>query len=532
MSRFPGLVGMLAAAAIAAVSLPAAAAPGLQVAGVPQFAGVLDLGPAPALLPVSLALTLDYRHDAELDRLIDAQSDPSSPLFGRFISNAQFNAYFAPSTDAYARTLALLRRAGFTILRTYDNYTLIDAVAPARTVDRYFATEIHVVRQAGSGLEYANARPAILPAELAATVDTVVGFDTIQKAHYYTQRAAPTAIMPTAIGGPLNGPNGGYGPLAIAEGFDFPVQHGFDGTGHAVANVAGDVLNSDISTFETYFGITRTGKLLRTTIQSPNDGANEEATLDVETMGSLDPGADVHLYILGDPVDQPGEDAYNKIVSDDSVDAVNSSFGVCENQDPTYGQAALKIIRQGEAKGISWSASTGDGGANECNGPQSLPAVLPLVLGVGGTTLTVNGSGKYVSESAWPDGGGGVSTTFALPSYQKGVHGLASKTHRNLPDIAFPADVQDAFYFDGSWGIIGGTSWASPTSVALQAEVNEMTNNRAGFSNPLIYGIFKASKYKAFHDITTGNNGFPAAKGYDNATGIGSIKGFVLGGLE
>ena len=61
----------------------------------------------------------------------------------------------------------------------------------------------------------------------------------------------------------LTGPDGGYGPFAVAQGFDYPVQHGFDGTGHAVAiAIDYDTLDSDLTNFAAYFGITRTGKTL------------------------------------------------------------------------------------------------------------------------------------------------------------------------------------------------------------------------------------------------------------------------------
>src|SRR4029077_4285317 len=104
----------------------------------------------------------------------------------------------------------------------------------------------------------------------------------------------------------------------------------------------------------------RTEKIPRKIIEGrgqwdPNDPAVVEATLDVETMGSLAPGADIFLYILENPVDQPGEDAYNAIVSDDKVDVVNSSFGVCETDDPAYAKAANQIAMQGAAKGITFS---------------------------------------------------------------------------------------------------------------------------------------------------------------------------------
>ena len=116
--------------------------------------------------------------------------------------------------------------------------------------------------------------------------------------------------------------------------------------------------------------------------------------------------------------------------------------------------------------------------------------------------------------------------------YQRGISGMASKTKRNLPDIAFVADVQDSYYYEGAWaGPIGGTSWASPISIALRAEINQIKGKRSGFVNPLIYSVFKKTKYQGFHDVTTGNNGFPATTGYDNATGIGSLDGFIYSGL-
>src|SRR5208282_5913666 len=50
-----------------------------------------------------------------------------------------------------------------------------------------------------------------------------------------------------------------------------------------------------------------------------------------------------------------------------------------------------------------------------------------------------------------------------------------------------------------------------------------------GFINPLIYPIGLGSSYDtAFHDITSGSNGYPAVTGYDLATGWGSPNGAGL----
>lgn len=512
-------------------------------ADVPARSDVRDLGAAPRSLPVSLALTLHYRHEEELSQLLEAQADPSSPYFGRFLSNQQFNAYFAPTAGDYARIGLALERAGFTIARTYDNRTVLDVVGPAAAADEYFRTGIHAVYQAGRGLRYANVRPAIMPTDLQRDVVAISGFDDLVKAHYDFVRGRPQQVSPDNVGGMLHGPDGGFGPVALATGFDFPVQHGFDGTGHAVANVAGTVKDSDISSFLSFFGETRTGKTHRKIIEGtgkwdPNDPAVIEATLDVETMGSLAPGADIYLYILENPVDQPGEDAYNAIVSDNKVEVVNSSFGVCETDDQPYAKAANQIAIQGAAKGITFSASSGDSGSFECNNTtgQNAPSVEPHFVSVGGTSFFVNSHAKYQSERTWPGTGGGVSPVIPIPSYQKGVPGLASTSNRNVPDIAFPADPATgfSFYFAGRFqGPIGGTSWSSPTYCALQVTINQEDGKRFGWVNKRIYKAFAANGYTVFHDITLGSNGgFNAHPGYDNTTGIGSIKGFKFAGVE
>jgi hypothetical protein len=193
------------------------------------------------------------------------------------------------------------------------------------------------------------------------------------------------------------------------------------------------------------------------------------------------------------------------IVTDNSVAAVNSSFGVCENSDPSYGVAAKKII----------------GGTGQCGGPATA-AGRPRAR-------------NYVSGSAWNGGGGGVSSTFKLPRFQQGVAGLGSTTNRNLPDVAFPADPAT-----GVLVLLSGClARADRRNLLVVTNLRRLASrgrpngkSRQGYANPKIYRIIKASQYKAFHDITAGNNGFPAKAGYDNATGIGSIVGFAFGRRE
>ena len=133
------------AAAILAASL---GSPAYAAASAP----LRDLGRADASTRVDVALVLNYRNEAQLDQLIEAQADETSPLYHHFIDQAQFADYFAPSAADYARVIASLRRAGFTVTQTFANRTVVDASAPAPIAERYFNTEIHRVQQPAAHL--------------------------------------------------------------------------------------------------------------------------------------------------------------------------------------------------------------------------------------------------------------------------------------------------------------------------------------------------------------------------------------------
>lgn len=151
-------------------------------ASVPKLEGMRDLGRT-SQTPVLLALTLAYRHDAELQQLITLQSEPGSRYYHQFLSNQQFADYFAPSALDQQRVVASLQRAGFRIAHTYANRTVVDAIAPAFVAERYFQTEIHNVVQSNHGLRYANVRPAIMPTEIRDAVSSVTGLNNVVYMH-------------------------------------------------------------------------------------------------------------------------------------------------------------------------------------------------------------------------------------------------------------------------------------------------------------------------------------------------------------
>jgi subtilase family serine protease len=211
------------------------------------------------------------------------------------------------------------------------------------------------------------------------------------------------------------------------------------------------------------------------------------------------------------------------------------------------------------AKGITLFASSGDQGAGipTCATTAhdvyfkaaSTPASDPYVTGVGGTSLYAQGiSGAYQGESTWNEsaifgdavaGGGGVSTVYPTPDYQKGVNGRSMRT---VPDVSYNAGVYTGVIVaqGGSFWLYGGTSAGSPQWAGLAAIAGQMAGHRLGLINPTLYAAATGSTASTFlTDIADGSNnsvpnflqdgtpdgtiaGFTAVPGYDLATGLGT----------
>src|SRR5262249_2974029 len=110
--------------------------------------------------------------------------------------------------------------------------------------------------------------------------------------------------------------------------------------------------------------------------------------------------------------------------------------------------------------GITFVDATGDSGA-----PGYYPAYCPTVLAVGGTQLTVDAAGDYVSETGWSDGGGGLSPYESQPTYQGGL--VSGSTARAIPDVSInaakPVAVYDSYDDPNApWSAATGTSFSAP----------------------------------------------------------------------
>ena len=271
----------------------------------------------------------------------------------------------------------------------------------------------------------------------------------------------------------------------------------------------------------------------------------DEAESDIEVMQGSAPGAAILMYEAPND-DQGAINMYNKIVSDNRASVVTTSWGGAESTYPNDELSAMdQSAQEGAAQGQAIFAASGDAGAFDAAGTGvhsestlavDFPASDPWVTGVGGTTLTSDGT-RYAGETVWSDGsdprnpsgtGGGLSTLFSLPSYQSGpgVTNSFSNGERQVPDVAANADPNTGYRvytvdnFDSpTWGVIGGTSLSAPLWAGFAAIINQSLGRSLGFLNPILYSLGQQAAtftQPPYHDVTQGTNLFyPATAGWD-----------------
>ena len=193
------------------------------------------------------------------------------------------------------------------------------------------------------------------------------------------------------------------------------------------------------------------------------------------------------------------------------------------------------------SNGVTFFSASGDNGTSV-----AYPAASPFVIGVGGTSLTLDSNGNYVSETAWSGSGGGESAVESEPLFQEqfGIPNDARGT-RGVPDVSYNSNpgtgyaVYDSVGINGAagWFQVGGTSAASPQWAALVAIANSsrVAVRKANLSSAssIVYSIAKANLASDFHAVTQGTNGScgvlcTASTGYDFVTGLGTPQAKVL----
>ena len=584
-----------------------------------QDRGRLD-GSTP-LHNISIVFKLSPAQQRDLDTLLAQQQDSSSPNYHKWLTRLQYGDRFGMTQADIAKVSGWLVSRGFTVDRVTGGRTQISFSGTAAQLESAFHTEIHEY-DVNHENRFANVSELSVPAALAGSVLDIRGLNN------FWPKPRHTAIQ-RLEGSPRLNASGGVHLLApedFATIYDLKslYDQGIDGTGQTIAVVGQIAVDmTDITRFRTAAGLSKNDP---TVIVVPDTGtpvytdANDlaESDLDLEWSGAVAKNASI-LFVTVGPGGNGGafdslfwalDPSATNPLAPPLAPVISTSYGACEALNGlSFAQSLQAAIQAANSQGTTVLAAAGDSGAADCDGNVAIatrglavdvPAAIPEVTALGGTEFSADKSNpgtywssttdsdggsalSYIGEGIWNDtsqqgtlaaGGGGISTFFPVPAWQRGVAGVLPTVvmggGRNVPDVALNASNGHDPYLicstppgttpacttgfadaNDQLGGVGGTSVAAPTFAGIVALLDQAINSAGlGNLNAPLYALAASSNgASAFHDITAGSNivpctpgkpasdpallrcpstgsmGYSAGPGYDQASGLGSIDG-------
>jgi Pro-kumamolisin, activation domain/Bacterial Ig-like domain (group 3) len=441
---------------------------------------------------MTLVLSQTTGQTTDLEALIAAQQDPSSPLYHKWLSPEEYASRFGIS-DADIATIDLwLQQQGFTVDGVARGKSRITFSGTVLQVESAFSTELHYYRN-GTRTEFAPSTNLSIPVGLSGVVRTVENLSSFRP----QARVRFKAPQRTAGANFTSSQSGNHylTPKDVATIYDINQAYnsGINGTGQSIAIVGQSaVALSDIENFQKAAGLT---------VKDPTEvlvsgsgtatvysGDEAESDLDLEYSGAIAKGATIYFVYVGNNLNYSVWDSIQYAVDNKIAPIISNSYGECETALGSAEYATYNaILAQAAAQGQTVVTAAGDNGSTDCYGTSGLTTTQQVALGVdfpassqyvtaiGGTEFpsvdtsssnstywqSTSGSDvigsalSYIPEQVWNDdsssgglssGGGGVSVYTARPSWQTGVTGIASGSYRLVPDISLDASPQNAGY--------------------------------------------------------------------------------------
>jgi hypothetical protein len=526
----------------------------------PQF----DQGAAPADLPMNrmlLVLKRSPEQEAALQDLLNQQQINSAAKYHKWLTPDQFGQQFGLSDSDLQVVTSWLASFGFQSIQVAKGRNLIEFSGTAAQVQAGLHTAIHQYLVNGE-YHWANASDPQIPAALAPVIAGVASLHDFHAKPTIVRSGQKGTVTQRPNGKPQINLSGSNGTIHALVPGDFDKIYNINsstmtGSGLTIGIVAVSNINvSDVTAFRNLWGLPSNPPTVILNGPDPGDtpgSAGEgEAVLDATWAGAIAPQAAIRLVVSEDTNATAGNDLSEFYIIDNNLaDIMTESFSSCESQfgSQLSGFALMYsgLAEQAAAQGISYAVSSGDGGPDTCDDPNTVPspptaasvnilAATPFNVAVGGTMFNeganssaywsanngVNGGSalSYIPENAWNEActtlsstcaivglwssGGGPSTTFSKPVWQAGVAGIPALNHRYVPDVAMTAADHDGYLIciDGSCGknpqqfaIASGTSASVQVFGAVMALVDQKVGGRVGLANYALYKLAAGETY-------------------------------------
>jgi subtilase family serine protease len=459
-----------------------------------------SLGAADQNAVTHFRVYLPLTHLDALEKLLQSQTDVTSPNYHQWLTPGQFKVQFGPSRSDIAKTKHLLEDAGFNVVGV--NTQNLEVEGPVAAVERAFGDRIELVRLKSGHVKMAAANHLRLPQSLAAMGAVIPEFAPHLLSHVHSKVLKPLA-----------NPSAGFSanPLAAAPTPRLATQFSFyyandlneayqepsfqtevtplfsrkklqvTGVGARIGIVISSVIDpKDLaSSFNSKVSLgpitdiqaysANSNLPVPTVTIRPVDGGSgpfnpatddaNEASLDTQMSLGTAPGATETLYNL--PVLTTDEiiAGYTAVDEDNMVDVVSSSFGECEldftaaYNNGTDFTSILRTIHslflQGNAQGITFLASSGDNGAPGC--VSQAFADSPVLID--GTNFVLGVQNPADDPNVTSVGGTNLQTV-ASPGLEDATYSSENADFDPRLPVQFPLP-------NGGVGSIGNNTWGS-----------------------------------------------------------------------
>jgi subtilase family serine protease len=369
---------------------------------------------------VGLTIGLAYPHPAALASFLSAVENPRSPQYREFLTHAEFESSFAPTSASAAAVVGTLRSSGGIDVTVAPDRLSVSGLLPAASVGSLFGVSLVSFPSSSGTLEYTAIGTPQLPPSWVGVVDAIDGLSNAANSRL-TNLLEVSPLVPTPLRvatAPQYATDNATGEQwfvgsdytnsfdvqGLLPGYSTSVANATYPTGEAIATLLASGWNMslnentapwDPAVIRGYFNdtlapawlnVSRNASLVGVPIAvdgvtppdpGPFGDVNDstldtfENALDLEMAGSLAPGASLYNFYFAGSLLQSGSDsdivgffdqdlaaalAYN--YSTQALGVVTCSFGISDLNDTTWDQE----LQQAAAMGVTVVAASGDQG--------------------------------------------------------------------------------------------------------------------------------------------------------------------------
>jgi len=461
---------------------------------------------------LSLVFSRTPEQEADLQALIAAQQDPTSPSYHQWLSPEEFAERFGVADADIAKVQFWLEKRGFTVDGISRSKNRLAFSGTVEQVEASFGTEMQYYEVDGEA-HFSASQDISVPAAISSLVLTVTNLSSFRPKPHVRSKGLGSTLSPNFTSSQTQ--NHFLTPKDVATIYDLAAAYnsGYNGAGQSIAVVGqSEIVMTDVENFQAAAGFAVKDPVRVVAGSAPTIVSNDEAEsdIDLEYTSTIASGATIYFVYS-----KAGAfEALTYAVQNKTAPIISVSYGICEpNLAHADYTAFNSTLAQAALQGQSVIAASGDSGSTDCyvnsstGSPKSTNAVLAVdfpassqyVTGLGGTEFftadvatgnttywtAANGSDvissalSYIPEQVWNDdfastsgttttvtisaSGGGVSALTSRPFWQTGVPGIPSGTMRFVPDISLNSSPANAPYLFcssdiGFTGITGSCS--------------------------------------------------------------------------